>query len=169
MMIILPDSGREVELQRPDHSSSVVYMMATKKYPRPSPPMQEVKLMGKMEWVENLAHPVFDREITAWNRKIQTIVTEKLILYSVANEPTDDDLVQVNITRGKMGDLVENLTDIEVFIFFVLIKSQEDFEALSEAIGELTSPTEAQIANHKQRFQRATQGQGYLQMQNSQG
>jgi hypothetical protein len=80
-----------------------------------------------------------------------------LILYAVANEPTDDDMVQVD-TRGKMGDLVENLTDIEVFIFFVLIQSQEDFEVLSEAIGELTSPTEAQITDNVQKFQRKASG-----------
>lgn len=114
--------------------------------------------MGRMEWVENIAHPNYDREINAWNQRIRTIVTEKLILYAVANEPTDDDMVQVDITRGKMGDLVENLTDIEVFIFFVLIQSQEDFEVLSEAIGELTSPTEAQITDNVQKFQRKTAG-----------
>jgi len=114
--------------------------------------------MGRIEWVENIAHPNYDREIGAWNQRIRTIVTEKLILYAVANEPTEDDLVQVDITRGKMGDLVENLTDIEVFIFFILIQSQDDFEALSTAIGELTSPTEAQIANHAERFQRKATG-----------
>ena len=158
MIVTLPDSGRVVTLQRPEHSSSVVYMLATKKYPRPTAPKQEVKIMGRMEWVENIAHPNYDREINAWNQRIRTIVTEKLILYAVANEPTDDDMVQVDITRGKMGDLVENLTDIEVFIFFVLIQSQEDFEVLSEAIGELTSPTEAQITDNVQKFQRKAAG-----------
>ena len=133
-------------------------MLATKKCPRPTAPKQEVKIMGRMEWVENIAHPNYDREINAWNQRIRTIVTEKLILYAVANEPTDDDMVQVDITRGKMGDLVENLTDIEVFIFFVLIQSQEDFEVLSEAIGELTSPTEAQITDNVQKFQRKAAG-----------
>lgn len=154
--ITLPDSGREVEIMRPEISPTMLYIQLQQTYPRPTPPKQEVRIMGKLEWVENIAHPDYAKEVEAWNSKISLVNTDKIITFGVVSEPDDDDLVQVNKIRGMLGNLVTDLTDVEVFIKFVLVKSQEDFRVLSDAIGALTMPTEGQIANHAERFQRAS-------------
>lgn len=152
--VVLPISERMVTICRPPIAPSSLYLDFQQKYPRPTPPMQEVKLMGRMEWVENLAHPDYPKQVDAWNSMINAHITNTYLKFGVVTEPNDDDMVQVNQVRAMLGDLLRDLTDQEVFIKYVLIQGQEDFETLSRAIGEMTAPTEAQIANHVQRFQR---------------
>lgn len=153
--IQLPVSGRVVTIRRPPVALSSLYLDFQQRYPRPTPPMQEVKIMGKLEWVENLAHPDYPVQVQAWNRLINTLLTNTLLKYGVVTTPDDDDMVQVDTTRAMLGDLVRDLTDQEVFIKYVLIQGEEDLILLGEEIGALSRPTEAQIANHATRFQRS--------------
>lgn len=154
--IELPISGRVVTIRRPPIAPSSLYIDFQQKHPRPTPPKQEVVMMGKAkEWVENLAHPDYPKQVEAWNQMINSYITNTYLKFGVVTTPDDDDLVQINTVRAMLGDLLRDLTDQEVFIKYVLIQGQEDFEALSRAISEFTAPTEAQIANHAERFQRS--------------
>lgn len=152
--ITLPVSGRTVQLRRPPISAVSVVTAYQTRHPKPRPPMQKVTLMGKEEWVENIAHPDYAEALRAWNNDRMTALAEMYLRMGVASEPTEADLKVVGELRGALGGLTEGLSDHEVFIKFVLIQDDEDFEALSGAITELMQPTEAQITQHTDRFRR---------------
>lgn len=153
--VTLPVSGRTVTIRRPPISSSSLVMDFQVKHPKPRPPMQEVKLMGKVEWVENIAHPDYPRALNEWHAALSVVVTSAMLNFGIVSQPDDDDMVQIDQTRAMLGDLLSEATDQEVFIRYILTNGEEDFEALSEAIGALTRPTEAQITQNTERFRRA--------------
>lgn len=154
--VTLPVSGRAVTVRRPMISSVALITDYQTKHPMPRPPMQEVKLMGKAEWVENIAHPDYPRARQEWYNERHMWITNVYLNLGVVTQPDDDDAVAVDQTRAMLGDMLSNLTDQEVFIKYVLIQGEEDFTTLSDAILEMLQPTEAQITQNTARFRRAS-------------
>jgi hypothetical protein len=151
----LPVSGRTVTVRRPPVSVASLTLDFRTKYPRPRPPLQEVKIMGKVEWVENLAHPDLPAAVAEWQGQLNALVANAMLNFGVVSEPDDDDMVQVDQIRSMLGTLTSDMTDQEVFIKHVLIQADEDFGALTNAIMEMSVPTEGQIADNAARFRRA--------------
>lgn len=150
----LPVSGRVVTVRRPPVSITSITLDFRTRQPRPRPPLQEVKIMGKVEWVENLAHPDYPAALQEWHNEMNAVVANAMLNFGVVGEPEDDDLVQIDQIRAMLGGMLANLTDQEVFIKYILIQAHEDFEVLTTAISEMSQPTEAQIADHAARFRR---------------
>jgi hypothetical protein len=152
----LPVSGRTVTIRRPPVSVASLTMNFRAKHPQPRPPLQEVRLLGaKVEWVENLAHPDYPRAVEQWQGQMNALVANAMLNFGVLSEPDDDDMVQVDQVRAMLGNLTSDMTDQEVFIMYVLIQADEDFGALTNAIMEMSVPTEGQIADNARNFRRA--------------
>ena len=154
--ITLPVSGRTVQIRRPPVSMASLTLDFRARFPKPRPPLQEVKIMGKSEWVENIAHPDYPRALQEWNNTLNAKLAEAMLRFGVVTEPDEADLEAIARLREALGDLLAGASDRDVFIRHILIESDEDFAVLSDAIAELSMPTEAQIADHTARFRRAS-------------
>lgn len=152
--VVLPGSGREVTIRRPPLSHVSLVIAFQTNNPKPRPPMQEIKIMGRLEWVENLAHPDYAPAVQEWQNGLATMVTAALLNYGVIDEPTDEDRARIEEARLLLGPALRNVSDHEVFIRHVLIQSDEDFNELAAAIRSMSQPTEAQIADHAAGFRR---------------
>lgn len=150
----LPLSGRGVVIQRPPVPSSMLRLDLAQATPRPKPPRQKVRMGGEDVWEENIANPDYQRALIDWNQQLNIEVMALLVNFAVLDTPDEEDMVKVDQIRAMLGNRLKHLTDQEVFVRYVLCQGDRDYQVLAEAVSKLTYATEAQIANHTERFRR---------------
>lgn len=116
-----------------------------RKYPRPQPPLQEVEgLEGKKTFEPNRANPDYLRELSEYNRMINTRAFEWSLEEACEVEIDEGKLVALKAKYESRGmELPE--TDKLAYITRVAIGSSDDLNMVRDAIQELALPTEDAI------------------------
>lgn len=145
--ITLPVSGEVVTLRRPKQSKSSLALNLRRRYPKPTPPVMEVKVLGKVERYENYSHPDYLKAVAGWNSDMGLKINEMLLKLALVPPPKEELAAAVADTRALFPDVTEGQTDLEVWIDYVLCQDEEDFIALQGAVAQATGATEAQISD----------------------
>lgn len=150
--VTLPVSGAVVQYRRPRQSRATLALNLKKRFPPPSVPVMEVKVMGKPERTENYANPNYLRAYEAWNAEMGLRVNDMLTKLAIV-PPSDEELANsVARTRRLFPDVAEGQTDFELWIDYVICQDDEDFIALTKAISEVMGATEEQISEIQDTF-----------------
>ncbi len=120
-----------------------------KKNPKPTPPMNEVEYGdGKKVMEPNLADPLYDQMLVAWNEGLQEFQRSLLIDLGVVVELTDDIKAEIQEKRDwwkeSFGEELSK-NDRWVYVNYIALGSPEDVTELVEAIVSRIAPTESQI------------------------
>lgn len=146
----LKDSGITVKIRK---VSPLLFVELRKQNPEPKPPKNKVTDMnGREVWEENRANPDFLEALAAHEEKIETLMSTLVFKRGVeveVDKAAVDELRE--FWRTEFGKELDT-DDRMVYIRYVVIQSQDDFEMLYNAIIEKSQPTEEDINAAKQAF-----------------
>lgn len=151
--ITLPDSGVELTCSRIAPALvNDIRKSIYKKFPRPNPPRQQVKLGGEVVEEENDANPEYLAAVRDWEAETGMAMFEQFARLGVVIEFNAEQLAQIADLRADADgiDLPEN--DKILYLTRIACSSSADMLELRSAIMGLGQPTEKAVAENKAAF-----------------
>lgn len=142
--VTLPDSGKTVKIRK---VSPLLFIQLRKDFPAPKPPKNKVTDMdGREVMEENLADPNYLQALEDYNAAIE-VRMGKLIYKRGVDVEVDQaalqelkDFYKTEFGKELTGD------DKEMYVQYVLIQSQKDYDALTNAVLDISQPTKEDMA-----------------------
>ena len=148
--ITLKDSGITVKIKK---VSPLLYIQLRKQNPPPKPPKQKVTDMnGREAWEENTANPEYLEALAAHEAEQEEKLSALTFKRGVQVEVDHDAVKELReFWRTEFGkELPED--DFEVYVRYIVIQSNDDFEQLYNAIITKSQPTAEDVNTAKQSF-----------------
>lgn len=135
--------------------SPMLMLDLRRKFPEPLPPLNEVTLGDDKIMEANPADPDYVRALQNYNADMEEKYRRMIVRRGVNYVLTEADKVEVENVRKDFFDLTgEDLvgTDLEVFIAYIAIGSENDLELLIKAVTGVSQPTEEKIDDHSSNY-----------------
>lgn len=146
-----PDSGKKVLLQKVP--TSVIMLDLMKKNPKPQAPIQAVNIAGHETHERNYAHPDYHNALTRWEQDIEAKAAELLLSMGVVIELKAETKKEINQKRAELNGYLPNHNDKMLWLRYIAIESDNDFQSLLKAIRNHSNPTQEGVANAQDSFQ----------------
>lgn len=141
----IESSGEVVHIKR-SLSYAMLLMDLQRENPKPQAPMQEVIINGESYPERNYADPDYIALVSAWDDEIKMKASLQIIESSVHVHMTDERKEAVRkFRKEKQGQLPLSQPDSMVFLKYIAITSDDDFQSLLLAIRNQTQPSEEGI------------------------
>lgn len=141
-------NGREIEIQ---NVSPLLGELLADRYPKPEPPTQRILSADGETWIEepNLASPAYEHALKEWNNLIE-LKSRLILIYEgvVLPELSPSQAAEVAAKRKFMLEKFQvelDPDDVYCYVAYVLIRSEDDYRRLVDAILGRSQPTEAAI------------------------
>lgn len=113
-------------------------------FPEPKPPVAKVVIDGVEREEENPAHPDYERAMLEHKLSMETRLRRLFIDQGVKYNLTPEDLERVKDLRAFWKETFDRELDgnnLFVFISYIAIQSEKDFEAITEEVSGQSQPT----------------------------
>lgn len=156
------DSGITIRIRKIGPMSQQRMAQAVRReIPEPEPPTTETELGIE----QNTADPSYMRAYDAWERKTNSLLSERMLTYAALEaEVAIGDVERAEIARtrrslaisGVTWQPIEGLTDDEndrvFYILHIACATPDDLKEFSAAVRERSTPTEEAIQRHLATF-----------------
>lgn len=145
---IIFSSGISIGVRR---VSPMLMLDLRRKFPEPQPPLNKVVIDDVTTMEPNPSDPDYLLAKSNYEAEMEEKFRRVIVRRGVNYILTDEDKVEVAQVRQDYQDLTGDeihLTDLEVFISYVAILSEEDLNLLINTVTGISQPTEEKVADH---------------------
>lgn len=166
------DTGRTIQIRKVSsllRAETRRQVAQSPGFEEPQPPQSEVDYGEGKILIPNPAHPVYQDLRREWNRRVSEEAGNRLrglaVRRGVVCEVDSDAVAQVRADMATEGIDLSAFDDRYVYVAFVCVGSEDDWQDLLDAVFKRAAPQEAAIETHIAAFQPDVQGQTALQLE----